>query len=889
MSPSPTAHRDEEVHEPLTWEPSAVFLRYAIWAIWLSVGLVCLAMYFFVPSMKEQAFWPTPMAFVGLMGWYQLRRGKMHSTVTVLAVGMWICVAAMVVVGGGISAPVQYIFPLIIFMLGWLASTRTALVIVAMTVLFTVGMVILEALDALPQAPTSPSALMALVQICVFLMSAVLVLSLVKAYRGRLVELNASNTAYLRRTEDLERTQTELQQAQAVAHMGSWTYDLNNDALHPSDETRRILGIEREGALSKSEYFGHVHPDDREYLHKSLNGAIGQKTSFDIEHRMLAGSGSKWVRQRAEARTREDGAVTHILGITQDINDRKLADLSLQESEKKFATAFQSSPVAASIAILADGRFVEANDKYERDFGWNRSELVGRTTQEVGLWPTNHMRQRWVEALEARGNIVDYETLWVHRNGTQRSVSISGEVIDYDGKQCILAYITDITERKAAEEQIQKLAFFDSLTNLPNRRLLQNRLELALASAQRHKRYGGLLFIDLDNFKALNDTHGHSKGDLLLQQVAQRLMACVREGDTVSRLGGDEFVIMLDNLNEDPMVAANQAEMVAEKIRAALDQTYQIADFQFHTSGSIGITLFGENNESIEEPIKRADTAMYQAKGAGRNAIRFFDPDMQAAVTALVELEAELRNAVSQHQFTLVYQPQVNSAGHVTGAEALVRWQHPERGQIAPIEFIRLAEESDLIFPLGAWILETACSQLAQWAGNPALAHLSLAVNVSASQFQQIDFVTSVLDTVHRTGANPQRLKLELTESMLIDNVASITAKMSSLKSHGVTFSLDDFGTGYSSLSYLKQLPLDELKIDRSFVRDALIDPNDAAIARMVTVLAETLGLRVLAEGVETDAQRALLLGQGCRNFQGYYFSRPVPIAQFEEYALSQP
>jgi diguanylate cyclase (GGDEF)-like protein/PAS domain S-box-containing protein len=541
--------------------------------------------------------------------------------------------------------------------------------------------------------------------------------------------------------------------------------------------------------------------------------------------------------------------------------------------------------VAASIAVLEDGRFVEANDKYERDFGWSRSELIGSTTRDIALWPSLHMRQRWVEALQARGSIVDYETLWMHRNGTQRSVSISGEVIDYDGKSCILAYITDITERKAAEEQIQKLAFFDSLTGLPNRRLLLNRLELALAAAQRHRRHGGLLFIDLDNFKTLNDTHGHSKGDLLLQQVAQRLLACVREGDTVSRLGGDEFVVMLDNLSEDPMVAANQAEVVAEKIRYHLDQNYEIADFQFHTTASIGITLFGEQTESIEEPLKRADTAMYQAKGAGRNAIRFFDPDMQAAVSALVELEAELRNAVTQHQFMLVYQPQVNATGHVTGAEALVRWLHPRRGLVAPVEFIRLAEETDLILPLGAWILETACIQLARWARKPGFEHVRMAVNVSARQFQHTDFVPQVIGVLQRTGASPHRLKLELTESMLIDNMASVTTKMTTLKSIGVTFSLDDFGTGYSSLSYLKQLPLDELKIDRSFVRDALDDPNDAAIARMVTVLAETLGLSVLAEGVETDAQRALLLGQGCRHFQGYYFSRPVPVAQFEVYA----
>jgi diguanylate cyclase (GGDEF)-like protein len=497
------------------------------------------------------------------------------------------------------------------------------------------------------------------------------------------------------------------------------------------------------------------------------------------------------------------------------------------------------------------------------------------------------VRQRWVEALLARGNIVNYETHWMHRNGSRRSISISGEVIDYDGKPCILAYITDITERKAAEEQIQKLAFFDSLTSLPNRRLLQNRLQLAVASAQRHRRHGGLLFIDLDNFKTLNDTHGHSRGDLLLQQVAQRLNACVREGDTVSRLGGDEFVVMLDNLSEDALVAANQAEVVAEKIRSTLDQSYHIADFQFHTSASIGIALFGEQGESIEEPLKRADTAMYQAKGAGRNTIRFFDPEMQAAVTALVQLETELRHAVTQRQFLLVYQAQVNATGHVTGAEALVRWRHPQRGLVAPAEFIRLAEESDLIIPLGAWILETACSQLALWACQPAFSHLRVAVNVSARQFQQTHFVSQILDILQRTGADPHRLKLELTESLLIDNVASVTTKMATLKSHGVTFSLDDFGTGYSSLTYLKKLPLDEIKIDRSFVRDALVDPSDAAIARMVTVLAETLGFSVLAEGVESDAQRALLLGQGCRNFQGYFFSYPAPIVQFEEYARS--
>jgi len=885
--PVPVAQGGEEVYQPLTWQPSVSFLRYAIGAIFISVVLVSLAMYFFVPAMKDRALWPVPMALVASVGWYLMRQGKTHAAVTSLAVGMWICVAMLVVMGGGVSAPVQHIFPLIIFLLGWLASTRSALVIALLTVLFTVGVVVLEALDALPPAPAAPTALLALVQICVFLMSAVLVLSLVNAYRGRLMELNASNAAYAQRTKDLERIKAELHEAQAVANVGSWVYELANDTVYPSEETCRILGLVPGSNFSIADYLERTHPDDRERLQAIARDPAKEPSAFDFESRVLIGNTVRWVRQKAKPERSPDGSFRQILGITQDINDRKLADLSLRQSEKKFATAFQFSPVAASIATLDEGRFIEANDKYERDFGWSRTELIGRTTEDIALWPSIQIRQRWVEALQARGNIVDYETCWVHRNGTQRSISISGEVIEYDGKPCILAYITDITERKAAEEQIQKLAFFDSLTSLPNRRLLQNRLELAVASAQRHRRHGGLLFIDLDNFKTLNDTHGHSRGDLLLQQVAQRLNVCVREGDTVSRLGGDEFVVMLDNLSEDAMVAANQAEAVAEKIRSALDQNYYIADFQFHTSASIGITLFGEQGESIEEPLRRADTAMYQAKGAGRNTIRFFDPEMQAAVTALVQLEAELRHAVTQYQFLLVYQPQVNASGRVTGAEALVRWQHPQRGLVAPAEFVRLAEESDLIIPLGTWILETACGQLALWATLPAFAHLRVAVNVSARQFQQTDFVPQTLEILQRTGANPNRLKLELTESMLIDNVASITTKMDTLKSQGVTFSLDDFGTGYSSLSYLKKLPLDELKIDRSFVRDALVDPSDAAIARMVTVLAETLGFSVMAEGVETDAQRALLLGLGCRNFQGYFFSHPVPIAQFEEYARS--
>ncbi|MDP2021882.1 MAG: bifunctional diguanylate cyclase/phosphodiesterase, partial [Hydrogenophaga sp.] len=386
---------------------------------------------------------------------------------------------------------------------------------------------------------------------------------------------------------------------------------------------------------------------------------------------------------------------------------------------------------------------------------------------------------------------------------------------------------------------------------------------------------------DLDNFKTLNDTLGHDKGDLLLQRVAQRLVFCVREGDTVARLGGDEFVVMLEGLSENPDEAATQAETVGEKILATLNQPYRLAGYENRSTPSIGVTLFSGHQTSIDELLKQADLAMYQSKTAGRNTLRFFDPAMQAMVSERAALEVDLREAVRQQQFVLYYQPQVVEDGRLTGAEALLRWQHPRRGLVSPAEFIPLAEETGLILPLGHWVLETACAQLATWANQPKTAQLSLAVNVSANQLHQADFVDQVLAVLSRTGANAKRLKLELTESLLVSDVEKTIAKMAALKAHGVGFSLDDFGTGYSSLSYLKRLPLDQLKIDQGFVRDILIDPNDAAIAKMVVALADSLGLAVIAEGVEIEAQRDFLAHLGCHAYQGYLFSRPLPLDEF--------
>ena len=442
--------------------------------------------------------------------------------------------------------------------------------------------------------------------------------------------------------------------------------------------------------------------------------------------------------------------------------------------------------------------------------------------------------------------------------------------------------------RKAAEDEIWRLAFYDPLTRLPNRRLLIDRLHHALAAASRTQRHGALLFIDLDNFKTINDTLGHDAGDQLLQQAAERLSGCLRAEDTVARQGGDEFVIMLSGLSAVEGEAALQAKLVGENILAALNRPYQFPGHVYHNTASIGATLFDGHLSSADEVLRRADLAMYHAKVAGRNALRFFEPGMHAFVTYRAELETAMRQGLQQGQFVLYYQAQIDDIGCVSGAEALVRWQHPVRGLVSPAEFIPAAEENGLILPLGRWVLETACAQLVAWSARPATAHLNLAVNVSARQFLQADFVTQVVAVLDRTGANARKLKLELTESMLVNNVDEIIAKMSALRALGVAIALDDFGIGYSSLSYLKRMPLDQLKIDQSFVRDVLTEPTDAAIVLTIIALAQSLGLSVVAEGVETEAQRAFLASHGCGAYQGYLHSRPLPLELFESLNLRQ-
>jgi diguanylate cyclase (GGDEF)-like protein len=435
--------------------------------------------------------------------------------------------------------------------------------------------------------------------------------------------------------------------------------------------------------------------------------------------------------------------------------------------------------------------------------------------------------------------------------------------------------------------QLVVIAGQDPLTLLPNRRELMERLKKALHISARTGRNGALLFVDLDHFKTINDTRGHSIGDMLLQEVAKRLVACVREVDTVARIGGDEFVVILEHLGTEMHGTARQAEVISGKILKALNQPYSLENFQHYCTPSIGVALFSRNEGSVEELMKQADLAMYQAKDAGRNTTRFYDALMQSQLLERAALERDLRDGLAKGHFVLYYQPQVNATGDVLGAEALVRWLHPIRGLITPGQFIALAEDVGLIVPLGNWVLTSACAQLARWAVQAGMDQLSLSVNVSAYQFHQADFVGQVSQILVQTGADPKRLKLELTESLLVTNVDDVIAKMSALSHQGIRISLDDFGTGYSSLTYLRRMPLHQLKIDQSFVQNLGVGVNDSAISSIIIQLSHTLGLDVIAEGVETAAQRDLLARAGCKYFQGYFFSRPVPIREFDAFVMA--
>jgi diguanylate cyclase (GGDEF)-like protein/PAS domain S-box-containing protein len=670
------------------------------------------------------------------------------------------------------------------------------------------------------------------------------------------------------------------------AYTGLAIADMTGTLLEANDSMAQLLGYTRQELIGMN--IGvFTHPDDLVVERAFLSElAAGTRDAYRMEKRYIARNGDLlWVKLLVTAIPDEHGKAVETIGLVLDITERKRAELELRIA----ASAFETDE--PRVVTDANGIILKINKAMAKSSGYAADEVVGQTPElfQSGqhsedfyreMWKTIRRTGRWDGEVWDRRKCGEVYPKWLSISAV---TDADGVVTNYIGTHY------DLSEQKKAEVKIEALAFFDQLTGLPNRTLLLDRLKQAMTSSGRSERYSALLFVDLDNFKALNDTQGHVIGDAFLKLVAQRLKSCVREVDTVARLGGDDFVIVLSCLSTSQAEAAIGTEAVVEKILASLKQPYQLNAAIHHGTASIGATLFKGTMTSSEELMKQADLTLYKAKAAGRNTCHFFDPAMEVAVRERAALEKDLRTALDDRQFLLHYQAQVTSGQRLIGAEVLVRWQHPQRGMVAPADFIPLAEETGLILPLGHWVLETACRQLAKWAGQAEFAALTIAVNVSARQFRQMDFVDEVMSVLKSTGANPFRLKLELTESLLVDNVENIIEKMFALKAKGIGFSLDDFGTGYSSLSYLKRLPLDQLKIDQSFVRDVLIDPNDAAIARTIIALADSLGLGVIAEGVETAAQRDFLEAAGCHAYQGYFFGRPLALNEFERLVVRFP
>jgi diguanylate cyclase (GGDEF)-like protein len=552
-----------------------------------------------------------------------------------------------------------------------------------------------------------------------------------------------------------------------------------------------------------------------------------------------------------------------ILDLHQDIGGQYRKLLAKYSSDRGSYTAFQLDRLANELDRSLSVQLAQISKDIEVEYKSLAARVVASQSMEI-----EDVQRRVQLNLIIITLLILVEALFILR-AINRSTHSLNKLVD------------------ESEKTVYHLAYSDPLTKLPNRRLFQDRLEHAIKLSNRTNQYRALMYLDMDNFKSLNDSQGHGTGDLLLIEVAKRLQACARASDTVARLGGDEFVVLLGELSESEKSASEQAMMIAEKISMSLSQPYYFDKFIYSTSASIGVTMFRDAGITIEDLHKRADAAMYQAKSAGRNTVRFFDLHAQAAIEARYELEHALKMAIANQQLQMYYQIQVDQNSRPIGAEALIRWIHPQMGVVFPKQFIPLAEETGLILSIGEWVLESVCKQIKLWESNPLTRDLQIAVNISPRQFLQADFVTLVDDLIKRTGVKPSSLKLELTESVVLNDVDIAVSKMNALKKIGVLLSMDDFGTGYSSLSYLTQLPLDQLKIDQSFVRNIGIKSADSVIAQTIIDMGKNLKMELIAEGVETQSQRLFLEQAGCNLYQGYLYGKPVPLEKFTS-ALSE-
>jgi diguanylate cyclase (GGDEF)-like protein/PAS domain S-box-containing protein len=706
-----------------------------------------------------------------------------------------------------------------------------------------------------------------------------------EAIQQTLHELRVHQIELQMQNEELRRTQVAREALQAryfdlfdLAPVGYCTVSEQGLIQQANLATAALLGMGR-AALAKQPISRFIVKEDQDtfYLHRKQILATGNPQSCEL--RMRKQDRSQFFAHLAFSAAQEANGVSVLRIVLTDVTERKLAEDELRIAAVAFAS--QNGMVITD----PKGVILRVNPAFTHLTGYRAEEAIKQTMALLKSGRHNSLfYQRMWESLQEKGRWQG--EIWNKRKNTQiyaEMLTITAILTPDRGAIYYVGSFTDITDDKEAEAEIHRLAYYDALTRLPNRRLLHDRLHQALAATSRNGLFGAMFFIDVDNFKALNDTRGHGVGDLLLIEVAQRLRGMLREGDTVARQGGDEFVVLLEGLGAEIAEATALCKRVGDKLFQVFDRPFALDGYEYHCKLCIGVSLFGRH-DTVEDLFKHADLALYQAKEAGRNTLRFFHPTMQVVLDLRSALEAELSQAIKAKQLRLYYQPQVDAEGRVIGVEALVRWQHPQRGLMLPNDFIPLAEDTGAILSIGLWVLETACAQLKTWENDARTLDLKLAVNVSARQFRQPDFVAQIRKVLEVSCANPTRLKLELTESLVMEDVQDTIEKMQAIQRLGVRFSMDDFGTGYSSLSYLARLPLDQLKIDGAFVRNLSKKGNDATIARTIITMGREMAMNVIAEGVETAEQRDFLESHGCQAYQGYLFSRPLPLEEFEEF-----
>lgn len=861
-----------EIDAQMQWDLSAQLLNYALAALFFGSFGFLLVIWVFAPDQALRAINPGLVALSAAIAWAIKAGGKTQLAVNFVTVSLWIVITWIAAMGGGVRSVVVVVYPLFIVMVGWLINGRAALVAGFLSVVATLTFVAAEALGFLPKSPPTLSAMYAVVQLAVIGVSAALGFFLVNAYRRRLGQLGQAGRELAQRNKEVEAGRLNLDRAQSVARVGSWTYEIDTDIMRLSSEASRIFCVEEDFLGSRQTYLAITLAPDRDLLEQAWTTAL-QGGSFDLEHRVFIQGSVRWVKHHAEIERSANGTALRALGVVQDTTLSKQTEVDLRIA----AAAFESQH--GSIVTDQNGLIIRVNKAISQDTGYSTNELAGLTLRFLlsGRDDEELYKTLWAAVVETgawQGEV------WGSRKNGQRYPKwlILSAIKDAQGT--VTNYIAtqfDITDRKQAEDKIRELACADALTGLPNRFSLNEHLKQALTSAAQHQKKMAVLLIDLDDFKGINDTLGHSAGDQLLIQVTDRITSAVRSNDFVARLGGDEFVVVLPEI-ESPEDAAK----VCVKIIDAVKVTYAVGGEERRTTPSIGICIYPDDATHAEDLLKKADVAMYHAKAQDKNNYQFFREELHAATVERIALDTDLRKAIEQHQFVLHYQPQLDlTTRQLCGVEALVRWIHPERGQIPPNDFIPQAEKTGLIVHLGDWVLKEACRQLAIWR-TLGLGHIKMSVNLAASQLGDEHLPQRIAQLLAENGLPAESLDLELTESMAMNSPKKAAAMMQTLRGKGYSLSMDDFGTGYSSLSYLKTFPLSTLKIDRSFVKDIETDKFDADICTAIVFLAHRLGLDVVAEGVETQEQLSHLQSIGCDKIQGYFLCKPMPAEQVQ-------